>query len=86
MIHKSFQVVCNSDLSDHDLEFSVLRGVSLSPKAVETYCRLEFPYPKETPFSVKTALVKNDSNNPEYNHVAIVPLNMKDKVRLCCSA
>ena len=55
--------------------------MSLSPKAVETYCRLEFPYPKETPFSVKTALVKNDSNNPEYNHVAIVPLNMKDKVR-----
>ena len=55
--------------------------MSLSPKAMETYCRLEFPYPKETPFSVKTALVKNDSNNPEYNHVAVVPLNMKDKVK-----
>ena len=56
--------------------------MSLSLKAVETYCRLEFPYPKETPFSVKTALVKSDtSNNPEYNHVAVVPLNMKDKVK-----
>ena len=40
--------------------------------------RLEFPYPKEKPFTDKTAVVK-DTNNPEYNHKAIIPVNPKDK-------
>lgn len=40
--------------------------------------RLEFPYPKETPFKDKSAVVK-DTNTPEYNHAVKVPLNFKDK-------
>jgi len=72
------KVVSNTDLSDHDLEFSVLRCVGLNPKDVSAYCTLEFPYPKETPFKDKTALVK-ENNNPEFNHAVVVPLNMRDK-------
>lgn len=42
------------------------------------YSRLEFPYPKETPFKDKTAVVK-DTNNPTYDHTCVIPVNPKDK-------
>lgn len=44
------RVVCNTDLSDHELEFSVERGVNLSvspsssPKQLDTYCRFVLTY------------------------------------------
>lgn len=50
----------------------------LSDDFVNFFFRLEFPYPKETPFKDKSAVVK-DTNSPEYNHVVKVPLNVKDK-------
>ncbi len=40
--------------------------------------RLEFPYPKETPFKDKTGTIK-DTNNPEYKHTVMVPVNIKEK-------
>ena len=45
------------------------------------YYRLEFPYPKETPFKDKSLVIK-DSNSPEYNHAVKVPLNLKDRACL----
>lgn len=42
------------------------------------FFRLEFPYPKETPFIDKSCVVK-DTNNPDYNHTVIIPVNPKDK-------
>lgn len=73
------KVIISSDLTDNELEFNVIQGINLSvPKDAHTYCRLEFPYPKETPFRDKSGVVK-DSNSPEYNHGVRVPLNLKDK-------
>ena len=40
--------------------------------------RIEFPYPKETPFKDKTAVIK-DTNNPEYKHKIMIPVNVKEK-------
>ena len=40
--------------------------------------RIEFPYPKETPFKDKTSVVK-DTNNPEYKHKIMIPVNIKEK-------
>jgi len=36
--------------------------------------RIEFPYPKETPFIEKTSWVKN-TNSPVYNFKVVIPLN-----------
>ena len=40
--------------------------------------RIEFPYPKETPFKDKTSVIK-DTNNPEYKHKIMIPVNIKEK-------
>ena len=56
-------------------KFSWERFVSKTPYH---FNRLEFPYPKETPFRDKTAVIK-DTNSPEYNHAVKVALNLKDK-------
>ena len=42
------------------------------------FYRIEFPYPKETPFKDKTAVIK-DTNNPEYKHKIMIPVNIKEK-------
>ena len=42
------------------------------------FYRIEFPYPKETPFKDKTVTIK-DTNNPEYNHKIMIPINIKEK-------
>ena len=42
------------------------------------FYRIEFPYPKETPFKDKTVTIK-DTNNPEYNHKIMIPVNIKEK-------
>jgi len=47
--------------------------------AALTCCfRIEFPYPKETPFKDKTAVAKA-SKDPDYNHTSVVPAAPKDK-------
>ena len=73
------RVQCNIDLSDLDLEISIVSGVNyLGSKEMDTYVKFEFPYPKETPFKDKTPTVK-DSINPAYEHKIVMPLNPKEK-------
>merc|ERR1719300_446190 len=74
-------IVCNTDLTDHEMELTIEHGINYNvsnPKEVDTYCRIEFPYPKETPFKDKTSVVK-DTNNPEYKHKIMIPVNVKEK-------
>ena len=76
------RVVSNLDIADDELEFCVERGISYNvtnPKEIDTYCLLEFPYPsRDNPFKDKSSLIK-DTNNPEYNFKALIPLNLRDK-------
>ncbi|XP_062559950.1 coiled-coil and C2 domain-containing protein 1-like isoform X2 [Armigeres subalbatus] len=68
---KQFNVVkCNTDLSDNEVEVLIARGINYNvpnPKEVDTFVKLEFPYPTDDPLKVKTGLVR-DTDNPEYNH------------------
>lgn len=47
---KSFNIVkCNTDLTENELEINVIRGISYvvaNPKDVDTYVKLDFPYPQ----------------------------------------
>jgi len=75
------RVVSNTDLTDQDLELSILNGINYvvkNPKDVDTYILWEFPFPKETPTTDKTAVVK-DNNNPEYNAEFKLVINPRDK-------
>lgn len=54
---KSFNIVkCNTDLTENQLEFNVIRGISYvvsNPKDVDTYVKMEFPYPAVSIFDKK---------------------------------
>ncbi|XP_017876982.1 coiled-coil and C2 domain-containing protein 1-like isoform X2 [Ceratina calcarata] len=56
-----------TDLSDTDIEISIIRGVNY-PKDADTYVMFDFPYPSDNPPSDRTATVKGTSN-PEYQAV-----------------
>lgn len=47
---KSFNIVkCNTDLTENELEINVIRGISYvvsNPKDVDTFVKVEFPYPQ----------------------------------------
>lgn len=49
---KSFNIVkCNTDLAESELEIQVIRGIGYNvskPKDVDTYVKVEFPYPQVT--------------------------------------
>lgn len=79
---KQFNVVkCNTDLSDNEVEVLVARGINYSvpnPREVDTYVKMEFPYPQDDPFKVKTGLIK-DTDNPEYNHRQIIEIDRKSR-------
>lgn len=79
---KSFNIVrCNTDLTDTELEINVIRGISYSvpnPKDVDTYIKLEFPYPQETPFRTKTQLIR-DTDSPVYNEKFMVEIQPKQR-------
>lgn len=43
-----FRQRCNTDLTDNDVEVSVVQGVNYNvpnPKEVDTYVKLQFPWP-----------------------------------------
>lgn len=67
---KSFNIIhCNTDLSDNEVEICVIRGLNYNvpnPKDVDTYVKIEFPYPQEEPFKAKTTVIK-DTDNPDYD-------------------
>lgn len=56
-----------TDLSDSDIEISIIRGVNYS-KDADTYVMLEFPYPSDNPQSDRTTTIKGTCN-PEYEAV-----------------
>ena len=75
------RVVSNTDLTDNDLELSIINGINYvvkNPKDVDTYIRWEFPFPRDAPTVDKTAVVK-DTNNPEYNSSQTLVINPRDK-------
>ncbi|XP_047479024.1 coiled-coil and C2 domain-containing protein 1-like isoform X2 [Penaeus chinensis] len=78
--NRSFTIVqCNTDLNDSDCEACVLRGVNFNvqnPKDVDTYVKLEFPYPSDNPPQDRSNVVK-DTNNPEYNHKVVFSIDRK---------
>ncbi|XP_055923507.1 coiled-coil and C2 domain-containing protein 1-like isoform X2 [Eupeodes corollae] len=67
---KSFNIVhCNTDISDNEVEIMVVRGLNYNvpnPKDVDTYVKIEFPYPQEDFFKAKSSIVR-DTDSPEYN-------------------
>ncbi|XP_055705411.1 coiled-coil and C2 domain-containing protein 1-like isoform X2 [Phlebotomus papatasi] len=68
---RSFNIVmCNTDLTDNEVEITVVRGINYNvpnPKDVDTYVKLEFPYPQDDHTKSKTQLVKN-TDNPDYDY------------------
>lgn len=39
---------CNTDLTDNDLELSIIQGINYNvpnPKEIDTYVKVTFPYP-----------------------------------------
>jgi len=70
-----------TDLSDSELELTIVRGISYScpnPKDIDTYIKYDFAYPKDSPVSGKTPTIK-DTNNPEYNTKVVFPIKRKDR-------
>lgn len=75
------RVVSNTDLTDNDLELSIINGINYvvkNPKEVDTYIKWEFPFPRDTPTVDKTAVVK-DTNNPQYDFSQKLVINHRDK-------
>ncbi|XP_065200523.1 coiled-coil and C2 domain-containing protein 1-like isoform X2 [Planococcus citri] len=79
---KSFSIVqCNTDLTDNDVEVSVVQGVNYNvpnPKEIDTYVKLQFPYPTETPQQYKSAVVYN-TNNPAYNFITTFAIDRNSR-------
>ncbi|XP_046399222.1 coiled-coil and C2 domain-containing protein 1-like isoform X2 [Ischnura elegans] len=79
--NKTFSIVqCNTDLSDNDVELTIIRGINFNiPNDSDTYVRFEFPYPTETPQKDKTQTVRG--NNPSYEQS--FTLSMQRSARPC---
>uniref|UniRef100_A0A1L8DAV5 Coiled-coil and C2 domain-containing protein 1-like n=1 Tax=Nyssomyia neivai TaxID=330878 RepID=A0A1L8DAV5_9DIPT len=79
---RSFNIVmCNTDLTDNDVEISIVRGINYNvpnPKEVDTYVKVEFPYPQDDHTKSKTQLVKN-TDNPEYDYKTTVEIVRSNK-------
>ncbi|XP_052871973.1 coiled-coil and C2 domain-containing protein 1-like [Anopheles cruzii] len=77
-----FNVVkCNTDLSDNEIEISVVRGINYNvpnPKEVDTYVKFEFPYPQEDPLKGRTNLVR-DTHSPEYNYTQTIEIQRSQR-------
>ncbi|CAL7944646.1 unnamed protein product [Xylocopa violacea] len=78
---KTYTIVQScTDLSDSDIEISIIRGVNYS-KDADTYVIFEFPYPSENPPTDRTATIKGTCN-PEYE--AVFPLSGIDRSSRQC--
>ena len=80
---RSYETIdCNSDLTDNDLEITIVRAINLTiPKDfkidhMNTYVKFEFPYPPEEIQTDKTK-VQNANCNPEYNQVFKLQIQRK---------
>ncbi|RNA04241.1 coiled-coil and C2 domain-containing 1-like [Brachionus plicatilis] len=70
---RTYQTIdCNSDLTDNDLDLSIIRAVNLplpkdfDEKHMTTYVKFEFPYPPESLQTDKTSKISG-TLNPEFN-------------------
>ncbi|KAA0188264.1 hypothetical protein HAZT_HAZT010167 [Hyalella azteca] len=85
--NRSFSIVeCNTDLNDSDCEVTVMRGINYNvqnPTDVDTYVKIEFPYPSENCPVDRTGVVK-DTNNPEYNHKTLFSIDRKTRALARC--
>ncbi|KAK8730359.1 hypothetical protein OTU49_007979 [Cherax quadricarinatus] len=80
--NRSFNIIqCNTDLNDSDCEVSIVRGINFNvqnPTDVDTYLKIEFPYPTDSPPQDRSYVVK-DTNNPEYNHKIVFSIDRKSR-------
>ncbi|XP_015916777.1 coiled-coil and C2 domain-containing protein 1-like isoform X2 [Parasteatoda tepidariorum] len=76
-------VVCNTELADNELEVTVARGINLPGKQdeLDSFVRVEFPIPNETPQTAKTHTIK-DTNNPEFEETFKFEINRKSRSQL----
>ncbi|XP_055927425.1 coiled-coil and C2 domain-containing protein 1-like isoform X2 [Argiope bruennichi] len=76
-------VQCHADLGDNDLEVTVERGINLpgKPDDLDSYVRLEFPIPQESPQRAKTHTVR-DTNNPIFQEEFKFEFNRKSRSQL----
>ncbi|XP_034936610.1 coiled-coil and C2 domain-containing protein 1-like isoform X2 [Chelonus insularis] len=77
-------VKCCTDLTDNDLEISIIRGVNYSKEA-DTYVIYEFPHPSDRPPSDRTSTIKN-SCNPEYDATFTLTGSVDRSSRQCLRA
>ncbi|KAL1441073.1 hypothetical protein MTO96_008821 [Rhipicephalus appendiculatus] len=76
-----FSIVrCNHDLTDTDIEVSIVRGVNLpgKPDDLDSYVMVTFPFPNDAPQTARTRTVK-DTNNPEFNESFKFEVNRKSR-------
>ncbi|XP_045616529.2 coiled-coil and C2 domain-containing protein 1-like [Procambarus clarkii] len=84
---RSFNIIqCNTDLNDSDCEVCIVRGINFNvqnPTEIDTYLKIEFPYPSDTPPQDRSFVVK-DTNNPEYNHKIVFSIDRKSRALARC--
>jgi coiled-coil and C2 domain-containing protein 1 len=77
---RSFSIViCNPDLGNDEAEVHVVKAINIPGKSdIDTYVRLEFPFPTETPQIRKTRTVR-DSVNPEFKETFKFEMDRKSR-------
>lgn len=79
---KNFNIVkCNTDLTDNQVDLEIIRGINYNvpnPKEVDTYVKVEFPWPQEETYKNKTNVIKN-TDNPEYNTNYVIDIQRSNR-------
>ncbi|CAH1985151.1 unnamed protein product [Acanthoscelides obtectus] len=79
---KEFSIVKSfTDIPDNSMEVTIHRGINYqteNPKEIDTYVTIEFPFPQDTPFTGRTATIK-DTNNPSYNKTFVIPIQRNSR-------
>ncbi|XP_028127880.1 coiled-coil and C2 domain-containing protein 1-like isoform X2 [Diabrotica virgifera virgifera] len=78
---KEFAIVkCCPEIEDNQMEVTVHRGLNISTdKDIDTYVKMEFPFPQETPYNDRTSTMKN-TNNPDFQKTFVVPIQRNSRV------
>ncbi|KAG5864749.1 hypothetical protein JTB14_022624 [Gonioctena quinquepunctata] len=79
---KDFAIVKSfTEIMDNHMELTVHRGINYqsdNPKDIDTYVKLEFPFPQDIPFTDTTSTIKN-TNNPEYQKTFVIPIQRNSR-------
>ncbi|CAG9854810.1 unnamed protein product [Phyllotreta striolata] len=77
--NREFAIVKSfTEIGDNDMEVTIHRGISYKDKDVDTYVKMEFPFPQDAPFSDKTSTIKG-TNNPEYQKTFVIPIQRNSR-------